>query len=232
MGETIHSGEAAWQAGIQHELQFWDEYLRAKGGKWAEEYERRMNSKTPLQPRPAALLSEGRRAKVLDVGAGPLTYLGKVHNGEKIDLIAVDPLALEYDKLIEKHHVSPPVRTQKAAAEELTKKFELESFDLVFARNCIDHAYSPEVAVLEMIALVKSGCYVLMEHRQNEAEHEQYMGLHQWNFSMTATGDFIIASKTDRVNMTEKYKDLATIQCEVVEVAPGNEWMVTRIHKK
>ncbi|HWC61515.1 MAG TPA: class I SAM-dependent methyltransferase [Verrucomicrobiae bacterium] len=232
MGEIIQSGEVAWRAGIQHELQFWDEYIRTQGGKWSEEYKRRMDPDAPLQPRPAALLPPERNAKILDVGAGPLTYLGKIHDGKKIDLMAVDPLALEYDKIIEKYKISPPVRTLEAAAEDLTKKFESNSFDLVFARNCIDHSYSPEHAVLQMIEIVAKGCYVLMEHRQNEAEHEQYLGLHQWNFSMMPNGDFIIGSKTEKVNMSEKYKDTATMKCEVVSVAPGNDWMVTRIFKK
>jgi len=232
MGEIIESGEAAWRAGIQHELQFWDEYIRNQGGKWSEEYKRRMDPATPLQSRPAALLPPGKPARILDVGAGPLTYLGKIHDGKTIDLTAVDPLAFEYDKIIEKYQISPPVRTANVAAEDLTKKFEPNSFDLVFARNCIDHSYSPEHAVLQMIEVARKGCYVLMEHRQNEAEHEQYLGLHQWNFSMLPNGDFIIGSKTDQVNMSEKYRDIATMKCEVVSVVPGNDWMVTRIFKK
>jgi len=232
MGEIIQSGEAAWKAGIQHEVTFWDEYIRNQGGKWNEEYKRRMDPSLPLQPRPAALLPAGKPARILDVGAGPLTWLGKIHNGKPIDLTAVDPLAPEYDKIFEKYQISPPVRTQEAAAEDLTKKFPANSFDLVFARNCIDHAFSPEHAVLQMIEITRPGCYVLMEHRQNEAEHEQYLGLHQWNFSMAPDGDFIIGSKTDKVNLSEKYQDIATMKCEVVSVAPGNDWMVTRIFKK
>jgi len=155
-----------------------------------------------------------------------------MHNGQRVDLTAVDPLAPEYDKIIDKYQISPPVHTLEAAAEDLTKKFEANSFDLVFARNCIDHSYNPEHAVLQMLEITLPGCYVLMEHRQNEAEHEQYLGLHQWNFSMNPNGDFIIDSKTEKVNMSEKYQDIATMKCEVVSVAPGNDWMVTRILKK
>ena len=70
-------GEAAWRAGIQHELQFWDEYIRNQGGKWNEEYKRRMDPNLPLQPRPAALLPAGKRARILDVGAGPLRISAK-----------------------------------------------------------------------------------------------------------------------------------------------------------
>jgi SAM-dependent methyltransferase len=231
VGEIIQSGTAAWQAGIQHELQFWEEYIRTGGGPWADIYRALIDPNSPLQPRPAALLPAKKSVKVLDVGAGPLTFLGKIHKGEKIDLTAVDPLAVGYNQLLEKYGVSPPVRTEEAAAEDLAKKFRPNSFDLVFARNCIDHSYNPEIAVLQMIEVTIPGCYVLMEHLPNEGEHEQYLGLHQWNFSMTPNGDFIIASKTEKVNMTEKYKAIATIKCELVTDA-SNEWLVTRIQKK
>src|SRR6185312_774648 len=158
MGEIIQSGTAAWQAGIQHELQFWDEYIRTGGGPWADIYRFRIDPNGPLQPRPAALLPAKKCVKVLDVGAGPLTCLGKIHNGEKIDLAAVDPLAVGYNQILEKYSISPPVRTEEAAAEELAKKFPPNSFDLVYARNCIDHSYNPEVAVLQMIEVTMPGC--------------------------------------------------------------------------
>jgi ubiquinone/menaquinone biosynthesis C-methylase UbiE len=184
-----------------------------------------------LQHRPADLLKPGIVPKVLDVGAGPLTYLGKRINGTTIDLISVDIVANVFNKLLEKHKIEPIIRTQKCSAETLTKMFASNSFDLVFARNCIDHSYNPEKAILQMLEVVKKDCYVLMEHRLNEGITEKYSGLHQWNFFYNEKGDFIIGSRTDQVNITEKYKNNCEIKCEMASEGNDGDWLITRIRK-
>lgn len=178
------------------------------------------------------MLPQKLKIYILDVGADPLTYLGKIFEGKRINITAVDPLADEYDLILDKYQIQPLIRTQKLAAEELTKRFSPSTFDLVVARNSIDHAYGPESGVLQMIDVVKSGQYVLLEHRQNEAENENYSGLHQWNFSLSANGDFLISSKFDKVNKTKKYAELCTITCEIVNEGVDGDWLITRIQKR
>jgi len=85
-----------------------------------------------------------------------LTFLGKIYKGKRVTITAVDPLSDEYDRILDKNQIQPLVRTQKLAAENLTKRFPSSNFDLVFARNSIDHAYKPERAILQMINVVKS----------------------------------------------------------------------------
>ncbi|MEO0585675.1 MAG: methyltransferase domain-containing protein, partial [Bacteroidota bacterium] len=169
-----------WKAGIKSEVIFWNKYLRTSGLHWPETFRFRTDPDAMLQSRPAELLPDHEAVQILDVGAGPFTYLGKKCEGREIKITAVDPLADEYDELLEKHNVEPPVRTIKVDGERLTETFEVDTFDLVFARNCIDHSYNPEQAILEMISVCKPDCYVLLEHRPNEAENERYVGLHQW----------------------------------------------------
>ncbi len=60
----------------------------------------------------------------------------------------------------------------KLEAEKITVRFKENIFDLVFARNSINHSYFPEISVLEMIKVIKKNCYVLLLHRTNEAEQE------------------------------------------------------------
>jgi len=164
---------------------------------------------------------------ILDVGAGPFTFLGKKCPGLGFKIIAVDPLADEYDRILDKYSVSPIVRTEKLEAEKLTSRYAPDSFDLVYARNCIDHAYSPERAILEMVSVVKRDQYVYLVHRPNEAENEGYAGLHQWNFSADQ-GDFVIRSKRDKVNMTQKYKSICVIECFC---EAESEWLIVTIRK-
>lgn len=223
------SAKFKWKAGIKSEIQFWDNWFRTKGLRWPGAYRFRLDPNLPLQPRPAALLPPQTEVHILDVGAGPLTVIGKKCEGKHINITAVDPLADEYDRILDKYHIQSIVRTQKLDAENITKKFPSNTFDLVFACNSIDHTYNPERAILQMIDVVKSGRYVLLEHAVNEAENRNYSSLHQWNFFLSADGDFIIGSKSKKVNMTRNHADLCTITSELMD---SGTRLITRIQKR
>jgi SAM-dependent methyltransferase len=226
------SAYSKWKAEIESELGFWDSYFRTKGLQWADTYGVRFDPDLPLQSRPTALIPRSlTEVHILDVGAGPLTYLGKKCAGKQLCITAVDPLADEYDRILDKYQVQPLIRTKRLVAEDLTKEFPSNTFDLVFARNCIDHAYNPERAILQMIEVVKKGSYVLLEHRANEADNENYQGLHQWNFSISTNGDFWISSKSKELNMTTKYAAICTITCEMIDEGLADAWLITRIQK-
>jgi SAM-dependent methyltransferase len=227
------SAHSKWRAGIDSEIKFWDNYFATQGLKWPDDYKRRFDSELTLQPRVASLVPDTlRKIYILDVGAGPLTYLGKKLPGKEINIIAVDPLADAYDEIFKKYDIKPLVHTKKATAENLEKVLSREIFDIVFARNCIDHAFSPENAILSMINVVKKNCYVLLEHIPNEAENENYEGLHQWNFSQNAEGDFLITSKSKMINMTKKYSNHCKITSELVYEEHNIGWLITKILKK
>lgn len=127
-----------------------------------------------------------------------------------------------------KYSITPLVRTERLEAECLTTRFKENTFDLAFARNCLDHSYGPEKAILQKV--VKSGRYVLLKHIPNEAERERYYGLHQWNFC-EKSGDFIVGSKWTSTNMTQKYKAICSIECSY-ETSVSLKWLITRIRKK
>jgi len=227
------SSRSRWKAGIDSEINFWDSYFRTKGLKWSDDYQSRFDPELPLQARVASLLPAAlSEVNILDVGAGPLTYLGKKLHGKNINISAVDPLADEYDKILKKYKINPLIHTKKCDAEKLEKVFPRNAFDLVFARNCIDHSYCPEKAIISMINILKKNCYVLLEHIPNEAENENYKGLHQWNFSRSNNGDFLISSKLGEVNMTRKYADLCDISCEIIDEGGNGAWLITKILKK
>lgn len=70
-------------------------------------------------------------------------------------------------------------------AERLADAFGENSFDLVYARNCLDHGYDPMLAIQQMLKVVRVGGVVLFEHGVNEGERQGYQGLHQWNFCVS-----------------------------------------------
>lgn len=222
------SSKYMWEAGIQSELDFWDAWFRTRGLRWPDAYKARLDPNLHLQPRVADLLPKQNEIHILDVGAGPLTVLGKKSQGKNITITAVDPLAKQYDLILSKYNIQPLIRVCELDAENLDKKFLPNTFDLVFASNSIDHTYNPEKAILKMLEVVKPGCYVLLEHNVNEAENEHYSGFHQWNFSLSISGDFLIGSKFRAVNISEKYTDICATTCELT----NNVTLITRIKKR
>lgn len=216
-----------WEKGIHMEIKFWDDFIRTKGLEWKDEFSDRLNKSTKLQAELIPLLPQGiNKLKILDVGSGPLSYLGKIYKNIKLEITAIDPLANEYAKILQKYSVVPIIKTQNVAAENISQHFKENLFDLVFARNCIDHSISPEKAILEMIKVTKQNCYVYMMHKPNEAETENYSGLHQWNFSCVK-GDFIISSKNKKLNFSKKYSSYAKIKTSIIK----GDWLITEILK-
>lgn len=214
--------------GRSHEIKFWDSYYRTKGLEWADKYGERFDASRPLHPRAADLLEkcEGASLTVLDVGAGPMTFLSKGGTSKQIEIVAVDPLAEDYDRILRKYNVKPPIRTQKVQAEHLLKCFPENSFDLVTARNAIDHCFNPIRAISEMVAVAKSGSFVLLEHRLNEAIHENWKGLHQWNFGIE-NNKFIIRSRSALYDVAALLHGSAILTWKIYE----QDWLVVWIQK-
>ena len=92
-----------------------------------------MNPGTELRERIRALIAapEGVTVRVLDVGAGPLTALGKVWPGRTLELTAVDPLADEYNAILDylaKNYPAeeiPKLNANKATAIEFESRLTL-----------------------------------------------------------------------------------------------------------
>lgn len=224
-----HARHAQWQAGHSEEIAFWDEWLATRGGQWPASFRDRLNPQRPLQPFFEALLPASlTHARILDVGAGPLTFVGLRSPGRTLDVLAVDPLAPAYDELLVRHNITPAVRTQPGEAERLTDIFAPNSFDIVTARNCIDHSYDPLAALRAMLAVCKPGRTVLLQHAVAEAEAQHYAGLHQWNL-LDEDGDFVLAGQSRRVNVTRELRTAADIRNEIQY---SGTWIVTWMRKR
>jgi len=199
-----------WEAGLESEIAFWDEWIRTNGQAWPADFRWRMNTSSAFQPHLATLLAgaRGPRVRVLDVGAGPLTILGKVLEAFDLEITAIDPLAEAYGSLLAKYNVVAPIPTIPCEAEDLLSRFEENSFDLVHARNCLDHSYDPVRAFRQMIAVLKHGHWVHAEHRINEGCSGAYQGLHQWNFDIK-NDHFIIWNQEATMDMNVELRDIA-----------------------
>lgn len=226
---NVAGARATWSRDIPSEVRFWEHWIASKGLAWPEDYIRRLDPDCPLQERPAALLPPGEEPHILDVGAGPLTVLGKTAPGKRLRITAVDALAYYYNRLLGAYRVTPLVRTERLEAEQLTSHFAADSFDLAYARNCLDHCYDPEQAILQMVEVVKPGCWVLLEHYANEGQHNKYDGLHHWDFDISPAGDFLIRSANGVTNMTQKHAERCVFISEMI--VDGRDWLIVRARK-
>jgi Methyltransferase domain len=206
-----------WTASIPEELHFWESFLTT-GLEWKEELANRLD---PLAPIADALIIEhlaqlpNRRVSVVDVGAGPLSSVGRTYPGKTVTVTPVDPLAAEYDKLLAERDIVPPVRTTTCHAERLLERFEPGTFDIAYARNSLDHACDPLAAIRNMLGVITREGTVLLRHKAHEAEANKsgrYQGLHQWNFDQWRN-HFIIWSKGIERDVTSLLRSEATVSC-------------------
>lgn len=217
-----------WEQGKDYEIDFWDKYIGTKGDRWPEDFAERLKPDLPLQRYITDCLDpKAPSVSILDVGAGPMTVLGKVWGNREVRLTAVDALAELYDKLLEKHGVEVPVRTEQCETERLLDKFSPGQFDLVHVRNALDHGFDVMLAIEQMLSVVKIGGHVVMCHFKNEAENENYVGFHQWNLESQG-GDMIVWNKDFRGSVRESFASCA----EIAHISPdGADWVVAILRK-
>ncbi len=229
-GHALGLGKLTWKMSLPSEIQFWDAYIRSRGTSChaEEEFAFRTSPEAELQPwlREWLTVPDGAELRVLDVGAGPLTWVGKKWGARRIAVSAVDPLADAYNMLMARHGVTPPVRTERGNGEEIVERFGAGMFDLVFARNSLDHSYDAIRAVTAMVEAAKPGGIVFLWHNPDEAEGLDYQGLHQWNFCL-ANGGLQVWRAGRRLDVnTEFMGQLEVLRCEL------REGMIEAIYRK
>lgn len=165
--------------------------MESKGSEWPEEFTERLDKERKFDTSILRSCTQILGLKVLDVGSGPMTNLGVTIDNSAIDLTACDPLAPLYIELAEKYHITFPIKTEQAFAEDLSSFYQFGTFDLVHCRNALDHSFDPIRGIDQMLMVTKSSGRVRLVHWENEAVNGSYDGFHQWNFEVE-NGDFIV----------------------------------------
>ena len=181
------------RGGIEYELSFWDKWMASRGGKWASDFLQRLDPSSPFRFQKELATTRAPNQThftVLDVGSGPLPKCGRELTRTKLfaarstlEVIAVDPLAKDYDRLLRLHALVPPTRARYAHGERLREHFNDNFFDAVYALNSLDHSREPMHVLQQMLAVVRCGRFVIVGMTANEGVHMGYEGFHQWNFA-------------------------------------------------
>ena len=226
--------------GWEAELSFWEHWISTRGFNWPEDFARKTDPEAPvLIPRrflPAAARRPSRSVRrrkpkisILDVGAGPLSIVGTRLPGVEVEVVAVDPLADEYNAMLERHGIVPHVRTLPCAAETVADTLGEARFDLVYCQNALDHSADPLSGLEQMVRAVKPGCWVVLKHVIDEGENESYCGLHDWNFRLES-GRFVIWNPERRIHPDEELALAAETSAELVE-EEGYTWVRVGIRR-
>jgi hypothetical protein len=197
------SSRDLWRRRRSSEADFWRDWVQTGGSWWPEERAERLAPDSRLAGRIARLVDRVPQTEVsiLDVGAGPLTSLGKHHPTKRLSITPVDPLAPKYDRMLDEAGIVPPARTIDCAGEEVADRFGPDAFSIAYARNALDHSADPLRVIRAMIEVARD--FVLLEHERNEAEHQRYHGLHIWNFDLEDER-FVIWNLRERHDVAER----------------------------
>ena len=200
---------------LNEELAFWRWWFETGGAEWPQDFRERFNPDQPIQHYLATYIDrlETECVRILDVGSGPLTKLGKRHSSKQLVITATDLLADDYERLLTELEIEPLVRTIYADAERLGEQFEPGSYDVVHGANCVDHMADPLRAIEQMLTVSKPEGWVVLYHAENEGQREQYRQLHQWDFTCEG-GSFVIRGRDGQeTNVTKQLGAFCEVEC-------------------
>jgi SAM-dependent methyltransferase len=223
-----------WRRALPSEVAFWSSFLATEGLDQPHDYARRFNPSSPvIEPLILDALDEiaSDPVRILDVGAGPVTWLGYRHPGRALEITAVDPLADEYARLLADHDVQPPLATIPCAGEQLLERFGEASFDIAYARNALDHSADPAAIISNMLAVVRPGGWVLLRHYETEAQLMRYEELHQWNFEIDGERP-VIWNRRTRVDLEDHFGAQAEMSGSYEEGSAHARWVTCRLRKR
>ena len=204
MADTVlpDMGHDAWNERSDSEVGFWDRWIAEDGYKWPKDFIRRTDPQAPLTPQLANLVDKIDLARpghidILDIGAGPLSYVGLQHPGHTIDLTVADPLAERYNRLLDDKGITGVPRPVEGYFETALAQFGPERFDMIWCCNSLDHSLDPVLGLANLLGVCRTGGVLLLSFHPDEAEQGNYKGLHQWN----------LHARDERIWLTQKDRE-------------------------
>jgi SAM-dependent methyltransferase len=222
-----------WRLELKREVGFWGRVVDGEGPH-PEAWKWRLDPTTPLWER--LILDrladiEEDPVTILDVGAGPVSFLGTNHSQRQLKITATDPLADEYSRILEDAGVDPPVRTLHCRGEDLVEQFGRDRFHMVYSRNAVDHSVDPLTILRNMVDVAKPGGFVLLRHYQNEGVAQDYEGLHQWNFDLRE-GRLVLWNRRESHDLHERLGSEVEITAELQPWTDRAPWVAATMRKR
>ena len=173
--------KSIWDEGLLTQLDHWDRWL---AGEFGPGPQTRLTDSFPFPDHLKKVLNcpAGSDVRVLDLGSGPASTVGRNWAGRKVVVTCVDPLAEEFNLLLSRHGYEEFTCIVRGCGETLLEDIEERGFDIAYSANALDHSYDPLLCINNMLRIVKPGGWVVFMVVENEGQRQNYGGLHKWNF--------------------------------------------------
>jgi 2-polyprenyl-3-methyl-5-hydroxy-6-metoxy-1,4-benzoquinol methylase len=202
-----------WSKRTGHESSYWSDALKAPGAReqYADRLDPHAEVRTPVL-RQAIDEIKAAEVTILDVGAGPLTSVGKTYPGKKLKIVPTDALADDYDRSLREADIEPPVRTIACRGEEVAERFGEGSFDVSFMANALEHTADPLLVLDNLVKVLKPDGRVALNHMRNEGERNGYFGIHLWNID-ERDGRFVVWNQSETHDVNEWLGERCEVTC-------------------
>jgi ubiquinone/menaquinone biosynthesis C-methylase UbiE len=191
---------AVWAKNIHQEIAFWEGVIRrtaaSQSGAEGPSVQDYSWLRRTLVPPPA----DNEVMRLLDVGSGPFSTLGRAKPGNGVEIVRADALGDAYNRILEECGLAQFPSVLAIKGEELSLAFGHDAFHFVNCANALDHFEDPARSFLEMVRVCKPGGIVRIISIENEGEREAYAGLHQWNLQ-TADNGLWLWNRATRTNL-------------------------------
>lgn len=213
----------SWLNGIYSEINFWNNIIKTDGGIYNKNLWHNIINKNRSFVLEDDIPTDfyGKKFDFIDVGSGPFSRCGFVTDKVILNHTAVDPLADVYNVLKAKSGINNEINLKTGFVEILDRYFEPNSYDMVHMSNSLDHSFDPVLGIYQLINICRIGGKVILRHKENEAEIEDYEGFHQWNLSVNVSENkFVIWRNNEEYNINEIFSNYVDIKCSVDSLEP------------
>lgn len=206
-----------WMEGISSEINYWTDFVHRKID------EKKILIKNNSSKKIAILNYQDRsyleeeyscvqeNSSVLDIGCGAVPMYANLLKEKNVSFYSVDLLANIYRNIYSNLKLDIRNLPNLGLVENLSSLFSNNSFDFVHASNSLDHSFDPILGLWQMLYVSKIGAKIILRHNSNEAERENYLGLHQWNICVE-NGKLTIWRNNKKFDVEKMLEGYASIE--------------------
>ena len=228
-----------WVTGIPYEVAFWRSYYRRRKSREALMSWSQLGKECELDNFDIASYINGIDREdpvIVDVGCALSYMFSNIIDGKEYNVRYLDPLAPFYNKILDDYSLNYP-RIAFGMGEALSLVFPKDSVTLFHIRNALDHSVRPMMVIWQALICLHMGGVLYLNHKPNEAEHEAYVGFHQYNVDCV-DDKLIIWNREERIDVGEALAGYADVKASVTDKGyivgvitktgdlPGDHWAV------
>lgn len=222
-----------WLAGVEDEVAFWRAVLAGdRYPEFKQDLRERAAANAPLMSWIVAVLPLGvsvAQARILDIGAGPVSCVGWQSDGTRPEVTAIDPLVDRYRPLLDAAGLAPPVCALPIAGENLAHHFEAASFHVVHLRNALDQCWDPMQVLSGAARVLRPGGALLIHGQTDAAESSHAHGLHLWNMRVE-DGDLVLWRGQRKYRVAQRFA--GELACTEIHQDDTGHWAAAAFTKR